>query len=268
MEFFTGLFEKGLGYESMNTTRGALSSLSLKFDGFRVGNHPLVVRYMKGVFHMKPPTPRYTCIWDVNKVLMYLRSMYPDQQLSLKDLTLKLTMLMALIQAARIQTLQLISAVGYRKTEEEFVFQLSDSLKQNRPNFNISLIAFKAYPPDRRLCVYSVIEEYLLRTQELRTSLKLQENSLLLSFVKPHKNVTRDTIARWLKIVMSKAGIDINQFGAYSVRAAAVSKAKEKGVPMSDILLKAGWSNESTFARFYHKPVLDNTDSFQRGVLT
>ena len=133
---------------------------------------------------------------------------------------------------------------------------------------NVSLVSFKAYPADRRLCIYSVLEEYFMRTEELRMGLKSEENSLLLSFIKPHKSVTRDTIARWLKIVMDKAGIDITRFGAYSVRAAAVSKAKDKGVPVSDILMKAGWSNESTFARFYNKPILDNIDSFQHGVLT
>ena len=158
--------------------------------------------------------------------------------------------------------------MGFKKTKEEFVFKLSDSLKQNRPHLNILLISFKAYPPDRRLCVYSVLEEYLLRIEDLRINLKIEENNLLLSFIKPYKRVSRDTIARWLKTVMSKAGIDINQFGAYSVRAASVSKAKEKGVPVGDILMKAGWSNETTFARFYQKPVLDTTDSFQLGVLT
>lgn len=267
LEFFTMLFEKGLAYDSMNTARGALSSLGLKFDGFRVGNHPLVVRYMRGVFQMKPPKPRYTNIWDVNLVLDFLRTLSPVRQLSLKDLTLKLTMLMALIQAARIQTLQLISAVGYKKTDEDFIFSLSDSLKQTRPSSNVLLVSFKAYPPDRRLCVYSVIEEYLLRTEELRRCLKNEENNLLLSFIKPFKRVSRDTISRWLKMVMVKAGIDVTRFGACSVRAAAASKAKVKGVPVGDILLRAGWSNEKTFARFYQRPVLDSVDTFQEGVL-
>ncbi len=65
--------------------------------------------------------------------------------LTLKDLTLKITMLMALTQAARVQTLQLISVHCYKKLKTEFVFQLSEALKQNRPSCNIVSISFKAY---------------------------------------------------------------------------------------------------------------------------
>ena len=72
----------------------------------------------------------------------------------LKDLTLKLTMLMALTQAARVQTLQFVSVNSYKKLKSKFVFELSDSLKQNRPNCQVASLCFKAYPLDRRLCIY------------------------------------------------------------------------------------------------------------------
>ncbi len=75
----------------------------------------------------------------------------------------------------------------------------------------------------------------------LRKSLNQKENMLLLSYVKPYKHVTRDTISRWLKTVMSRSGIEIlPRFGSHSVRSAAVSKAKNNQVPIMDILQK-GW---------------------------
>ena len=123
---------------SLNTARRALSSLGLNFDGFKVGSHPLVIRYMKWIFVPKPPKPRYTVIWDVNHILCYLRKLSPVCHLSFKDLTLKLTMLMALTQAARAQTLQFFSVKSYKKLKSEFVFELSDSLKQNRPNCQVA----------------------------------------------------------------------------------------------------------------------------------
>ena len=155
MEFLTKQYKNGLGYESINTARTALSALDIKIEGFKDGSHPLVIRYMKGVFKLKPPKQRYTHIWDVNDVLCYLRKLSPVKLLSLKDLTLKLTMLMALTQAARVQTLHLLSD-EVRKTKFEFVIPLTDSVKQNRPSFNVQDVTFKAYPPDRRLCVYTV----------------------------------------------------------------------------------------------------------------
>ena len=94
-----------MGYDSVNTARGALPSLGIVIDGCRAENHPLICRFMKGVFHLRPPTPRYTTTWDVLPVLQQLRSMHPLRDLSLKDLTLKLVMLMSLTQAARVQTL-------------------------------------------------------------------------------------------------------------------------------------------------------------------
>lgn len=165
IEFLTQQFENGLSYDSLNTARSALSSLGLNFNNFKIGAHPLVIRYMKGIFALRPPKPRYVSTWDVNAVLLYLRKLSPVKQLTLKDLTLKLTMLMALTQAARVQTLHLISCVQFKKLKSEFVFKLADSLKQNRPYFNSLFVSFKAYRPDRRLCIYTVFKEYLLRTR-------------------------------------------------------------------------------------------------------
>ena len=62
MEFLTQQYQRGLGYESLNTACGALSSLGLNFDGFKVGSHPLVIRYMKDcyvyMFVLNPPKHR------------------------------------------------------------------------------------------------------------------------------------------------------------------------------------------------------------------
>ena len=43
---------------------------------------------------------------------------------------------------------------------------------------------------------------------------------------------------------MTRAGIDVQEFGAHSVRCAAVSTAHANHVPISKNFDKAGWSNE------------------------
>jgi hypothetical protein len=120
IEFLTEQYNNGLGYDSLNTTRSALSSLGLNFEGFKIGSHPLVVRYLKGVFIIRPPKPRYTHIKDVNKVLIFLRKLSPVKHISLKDLTFKTTMLMALAQAARVQILNVITLKDVKKTKNFF----------------------------------------------------------------------------------------------------------------------------------------------------
>ena len=58
---------------------------------------------------------------------------------------------------------------------------------------------------------------------------------------------------------MQRAGIDTGVFKPHSTRSASVSAAKRRGVYTSDILKAAQWSRESTFQRFYYRP-LDSSD--------
>ena len=54
----------------------------------------------------------------------------------------------------------------------------------------------------------------------------------------------------------------------YCTRAAATSTAHRKGVTIASILQVAGWSNVQTFAKFYNKPlVLQSDTSFTDAVL-
>lgn len=160
IEFLSFLFNKGLGYSAINAARSALSSLGLFFDNIAVGKHPLVIRFLKGVFNLRPSKPRYTCIWDVEHVLNYLRKLSPVKYITLKDLTLKLVMLMALTNATRVQTLHLINIDSCTKLRSGFVFQLDTSIKQSRPGYKNPVLTCNAYPPDRRLCVFTVLKEY------------------------------------------------------------------------------------------------------------
>lgn len=236
----------------MNTARSALSSLGIKLDNFTAGTHPLVVRFLKGVFNLRPTGSRYSYIWDVDLVLKYLIKLSPVKHLSIKDLTLKLVMLLALTNAARIDSVHKLSVKKVTKLSSEFVFEFTSLIKQSRPGYGCCNFRVKAYPPDRRLCPYFVLKEYLLRTRKLRG----KDDNLLISYIKPHKAVSKDTVARWVKTLMHRAGVDIGVFSAHSVRSAVTSKAKEKDVPIQDILKTAGWSKESTFTKFYNKKVL------------
>ena len=164
------MFEKGLGYSSINTARSALSALGLKFDSILVGQHPLIIRYLRGVFNLRPCRPKHTCIWDVQLVFNLLRTLSPVKFISLKDLTMKLTMLLALVNATRIQSVHLICLNNVHKFKSEFVFKIDDLVKQSRPGYKEPVISCKAYPPDRRLCIYTVLKEYLIRTTRMHDS--------------------------------------------------------------------------------------------------
>lgn len=109
VEFLTNVYEEGLSYSSITSARCALSAIIDTSDSVHrtFGEHPDVKRFMKGIFQSRPPLPRYSKTWDFNSVLQYISSMGDSQDLSLKDLTLKLTMLVALTTAQRGQSLHL-----------------------------------------------------------------------------------------------------------------------------------------------------------------
>ena len=56
---------------------------------------------MKGIFHERPPQPRYTETWDVSKVTTYLVSLRQNDSLTLSVLTHKTVMLLALTTPCR-----------------------------------------------------------------------------------------------------------------------------------------------------------------------
>ena len=70
-------------------------------DGTRIGQHPLVSSFLKGVFNCRPPVPKYSCTWDVDIVLSYLKDLPDNESLLFQLLLHKVAMLMALSNADR-----------------------------------------------------------------------------------------------------------------------------------------------------------------------
>ena len=49
----------------------------LPVDGYALGEHPIIVRLIKGMYYVRPPKPRYKFIWDVNISLAFLETWSP-----------------------------------------------------------------------------------------------------------------------------------------------------------------------------------------------
>ena len=91
-----------------------------------------------------------------------------------------------------------------------------------------------------------------MRTQSLRGEI----DCLFITTVKPYHTATPNTLYRWVKNVLRLSGIDTDHFGPGSIRGAATSKATEKGVPIDQLLLSVDWSQYSTFATYYKRPIV------------
>ena len=118
------------------------------------------------------------------------------------------------------------------------------------------MIELKSFT-DPTLCVVTALKEYLIRTKFARETHSCSQ--LLLRYVKPYGPVSRHTLSRWVKFVLQSSRIDVNIFKPHRTRSASTSKAKLCDVPLADILDKAGWKSESTFAKFYDKNIVEDT---------
>lgn len=155
------------------------------------------------------------------------------EDLDLKSLTLKLLMLIARVSAQRGQSMHMLDIGCMKVTDSSYEFSLPEHVKQSRPSFKTTpSILLKEYPTDKALCVYSHLTECLKRMQSLRET----ETKLFISFVKPHRRVSRDTISRWNRTIMESAGVDITKFKLHSTRMAATSKDKAASIPIQEIL--------------------------------
>lgn len=250
LDFLTVLFHGGIGYSALNTARSALSSF-LDIDNKPCGHHPLVKRFLRGVFQLRPALPRNTVTWDPQQVLTYLENMDCS---GLKNLTLKVTVLLALLTGQRAQSLHLMDVRNITITTDSVKLRFGDKLKHTRPGHHQREILLQAFSkPD--ICVVRTLNRYLEETEQLRK----ETTQLLISYQKPYTPVTRSTVSRWVKMVLTMAGIDMNIFTPHSTRAASTSAAQRTAVPINTILQTAGWSNKSTFGVFYNKPLLEQT---------
>ena len=260
LQFLWVLFGQGLSYSAINTARSALSS-AITLDDRPAGQHPLVVRFLKATFEKRPALPKNTVVWDADLVLNYLRTLSPVKRLPLRLLTQKLTMLLLLLSGQRQQTIHLLDVRNMSLTYSRASFRIGDVVKQTRPGHHVAELVFRAYAPDRRLCVITVLKCYLQRTLCVRGTTK----QLLLTYGKPHHAASRSTIRRWASAVLLESGVDLSVFTPHSTRSAATSKAGAR-VPLTTIMGAAGWRSESTYRRYYEKPI-DKSGSFGEALL-
>lgn len=251
LEFLLFLYRAKYSYSALNTARSMFSTI---FNDPPMGENVLITRFMRGVFNSRPTLPRYCMVWDVSVVLKYLTTLSPCRDLTLQLLTLKLVTLCALTTGQRCQTIHSLDLDKCVITRTKAVFEVHSLLKHSTPKRRNNTVIVPAYPEDRRLCVVTYLNEYIKRSKPFRKSSKL-----FISFMKPHAPVSKDTISRWIKLTLNKAGIDTKIFKAHSTRAASTS-AVRRDVDISIILQSAGWSKASTFAKFYNKPVNKDSD--------
>ena len=148
-------------YSTIASTKSALANVFMIPGIPSLSAHPLLQRFMRGVYHLRPPNPRYSVIWDTTVVIEYLASL-PTDNISPKLLSYKTVMLLALLSGQRVSTLYHFRIDEIQIRENEVLFNVTALLKQDKVSRKKEPIIFNAYPHNKKLCPVTLIEQYML----------------------------------------------------------------------------------------------------------
>lgn len=185
--------------------------------------------------------------------LSFLGTLEPLQKLTLRQLSYKTILLLALTSAARAHEL---SALDLACSWE---FSLPTHVKTSRPGHPARKMFLPSFPDNPNICVVRTLAAYLERTRDLRKS-----SQLLVSLIAPHKAISSQSVSRWLTRALRMAGIELGYSG-HSTRGASTSAAAAGGLSVDLILEAADWASAQTFERFYHREA--SRAAFARAVL-
>jgi len=185
---------------------------------------------------MKLPTPRLSSTWDVKHLLEFLVTLDPPAGLTLKMLSLKLATLLTLTSSARAHELIKLDLDFVSIKGDSWEFSLAEHTKVTRPGHPARKIYLPAFPDNPKICAVKTLLEYRSRTD------RRQSSRLLISFARPFKPISSQTMSRWLRKTMQLAGIACYSTG-HSTRSDSTSAAARTGVPLDTILVAADWSS-------------------------
>lgn len=281
LEFLQEGLEKGLAASTLKTQVAALSV----FLERTLSGEPLIIRFFRAMAKVKPRPVVSFPKWDLSLVLqgLTMAPFEPIEEASLRFLTLKTILLVAVTSARRISELQALSI------KEPFMRCLQDRVVlRTDPAFlpkvasvfhrtqEIILPTFCPLPSGageeafHTLDVRRCLLKYLERTKEIRKS-----SSLFVLMEGTHKGgkASKSTLGRWLKQAIKEAYISLGLEPPegvlpHSTRAVAASWAERAGASPEQICKAATWSSFSTFIRHYRLDLLSASDqSFGRKVL-
>ena len=96
-----------------------------------LNKHPLINKYMTGVFNLRPPKPKLSFVWDVDILFRCFERQGDNNSLSDKLLTQKLLILLLLLGAHRISTVKLFSVSNMVLNELSVTFMTLNDLYQS-----------------------------------------------------------------------------------------------------------------------------------------
>ena len=153
----SGLTDKVNSYATLNAYRSALSLIMNN----ELGSDQRIRRLLKGVASLKLQTPKYPYISDLDQVLKWVSTLYPNETISLENLCFKLVTLLALITAQRVQTLALIKLEEITFLVDSITIKIPDRIKTTGLNRNQPYLEIPFSREQPKLCAASTLQVYI-----------------------------------------------------------------------------------------------------------
>ncbi|XP_063055985.1 uncharacterized protein LOC134449808, partial [Engraulis encrasicolus] len=277
LTFLQELFEKGLAYSTLKVYLSAISACHVGYDGVSPGAHPLANRFLKGARRLRPAVRSTVPSWDLSLVLNALSQapFEPLQTASIKVLSYKTALLLALVSAKRVSE---ITALSIHPSCMEF--SADNNNVTLRPNVafipkvsmlygscDLQLTSFNPPPFSSQeqerlhyLCPVRALRLYMDKTSSFRRT-----DQLFVCFATNSKGQALSTqrLSHWIVDVIAMAyrasGKDPPALRAHSTRGVAASWAAFRGVPVQTVCAAAGWVSPHTFVKHYRLDVTAST---------
>uniref|UniRef100_UPI003AAB97E8 uncharacterized protein n=1 Tax=Centroberyx gerrardi TaxID=166262 RepID=UPI003AAB97E8 len=269
--FLQMLFDRNLAPSTLKVYASAISSCHEGFGDKSVFSHPLVRRFLQGARRKRPVSRVLAPQWDLPLVLQALSNQpfEPIAQISLKWLSIKTALLLALTSTKRVSDLCALSihpsCLAINGDGSSAVLRPNPTFipKNIRSSFRSRTITLSAFFPAphreereeslNKLCPVRALACYVERTAAVRSTQQLFVHYSEASVGKP---LSKQRLSHWLCDGIAHAYVNAGRtpppsIRAHSTRSVAASTALFGGVSVRDICTAASWSSPCPFIRFY-----------------
>ena len=273
-DFLLYLFhEKSLKVSTIKGYRSAIGNV-LKFKGTDLTNNQELGMLVQSLELQRPAVPSTVPKWDLALVLRRLteRPYEPMHESSTKYLAAKTAFLLGLASAKRVSELHAMTVhINHTAGWQEVSIPIDSSFlaKTQKPSDASTALGFVRIPalapsvepglPDRLLCPVRSLKYYLKRTETLRGNIK---KLFLVTSPGTAKEASKDSISRWIKVLIKEAHSDITEGDArlascrvHELRALATSLLFSATHSLQSVMEAACWRNHSTFSSFYLRDI-------------
>ena len=118
------------------------------------------------------------------------------------------------------------------QTDKAILLQ-NKTLKHANPKPPLQPFVYHRISENQNLCIVNCLKFYV---GERNKRMDGNQGRLMITYGKPHKETSSDTLSMWIKGELSNTGIDVTILQAHSCRAASTSKPRQQGMKNSEIV--------------------------------